>query len=411
MNYIIYLYIVYIYMASLLYYYKCNDGDLINGNLKDYVSNLYNTPVNNGTISTSILKFGTGSLNLSAIDPISYINIANKINCSPSGEYNGVYSMSMWFKTNNPNNLVNLFCISPNGSGFSIASTIRIKGSNKINEFTLNNEYNINEPLDYSAYNLKDNNWHNICWISFGNSTTKNIYIDNILWGTTSSYTTVAYTYDAVGTVSRIGSSAWSQDENLKGYVDDIQIYRGTLTANDVSIIYTGAVSCFNKGVKILCLNKNFDEEYILIENLKKGDIVKSYKHGYRKIDLINKKDLINNPKIFSKCMYIMKKTNENNLIDDLIITGGHSILVDSLKGYEIENTKKMGDIQKIDDKYLLLSSVYNDFIKLENENLYTYYNFILENNGDDNERYGVYANGLLTETPSKNYFIKFFGM
>ena len=109
--------------------------------------------------------------------------------------------------------------------------------------------------------------------------------------------------------------------------------------------------------------------------------------------------------------MYIMKKTNENNLTDDLIITGGHSILIDSLKGYEIENTKKMGDIQKIDDKYLLLSSVSNDFIKLENENLYTYYHFILENNGDDNERYGVYANGLLTETPSKNFFIKFFGM
>jgi len=44
---------------------------------------------------------------------------------------------------------------------------------------------------------------------------------------------------------------------------------------------------------------------------------------------------------------------------------------------------------------------------KLENKNLYIYYHFILENNGNDiEERYGVWANGILTETPSKNYFM-----
>jgi len=35
---------------------------------------------------------------------------------------------------------------------------------------------------------------------------------------------------------------------------------------------------------KILCLNKDLQEEYSPIENLRKGDLVKSYKHGYRKI-------------------------------------------------------------------------------------------------------------------------------
>jgi len=41
----------------------------------------------------------------------------------------------------------------------------------------------------------------------------------------------------------------------------------------------------------------------------------------------------------------------------------------------------------------------------LENTNLYTYYHFILENDGDNDKRYGVWANGILTETPSKNQF------
>ena len=46
-----------------------------------------------------------------------------------------------------------------------------------------------------------------------------------------------------------------------------------------------------------------------------------------------------------------------------------------------------------------------DDFVKLENRLPYTYYHFILENNGDDDERFGVWANGMLSETPSKNQF------
>jgi len=42
----------------------------------------------------------------------------------------------------------------------------------------------------------------------------------------------------------------------------------------------------------------------------------------------------------------------------------------------------------------------------LKNTNLYIYYHFILENNGNNDERFGVWANGILTETPSKNQFM-----
>jgi hypothetical protein len=185
----------------------------------------------------------------------------------------------------------------------------------------------------------------------------------------------------------------------------------GTAFGNIFSIFTIQAIadpSCFNEGTKILSLNKNFEEEYIPIENLRKGDLIKSYKHGYRKIDLIGKNPMFNNPTVWHECMYKMEKTAENGLIEDLIVTGGHGILVDTIDCAEAEkeNNKIFGKPIQVDDKYLLLVSLCKDFVKLEDTNLYTYYHFILENNGNDEERFGIWANGILTETPSKNHFI-----
>ena len=163
---------------------------------------------------------------------------------------------------------------------------------------------------------------------------------------------------------------------------------------------------CFNKGTKILCLNSMKEEEYIQIENLKKGDLVKSYLHGYRKIDSIGKNSMINNPEHFNLSMYKMEKTDTNGLIEDLIVTGGHSILVDDLGEYYNENNGRFkGKIPKIDDKYFLLSAVSKEFTQLKDTNEYTYYHLVLENNGNNDERFGIWANGILSETISKNQF------
>ena len=170
--------------------------------------------------------------------------------------------------------------------------------------------------------------------------------------------------------------------------------------------------SCFNEGTKILCLNHEFDEEYIPIENLRKGDLVKSYKHGYRKIDMIGKNVMVNNPEHFNCCMYKMEKTETNGLIEDLIVTGGHGILVDDLGDLEEKNRELFeGTIPEIDDKKLLLAAVSKDFNQIENNGLYTYYHLTLENDGDgdgdEDVRFGIWANGILTETPSKKQFLE----
>ena len=175
-------------------------------------------------------------------------------------------------------------------------------------------------------------------------------------------------------------------------------------TYSNVRIII--GASCFNEGTKILALDKNLNEEYISIQNLQKGDLVKTYLHGYRKITSIGKGKMRNDQNKWDKCMYKLEKTESNGLIEDLIITGGHSILVDDLKNYKEENDTLFGGLSpKIDDKYLLLASVSTDFIKVKDMNIYTYYHLTLENNGNDDERFGIWANGMLTETPSKKQF------
>jgi len=192
-------------------------------------------------------------------------------------------------------------------------------------------------------------------------------------------------------------------------------IYNSGANAKDINVgigstsilIDVTETLCFNEGTKILCLN-NKGEEYVPIEQLKKGDIVKSYKYGYRKIDLIDKNCLINNPDKFRQCMYTMKKTDTNKMIDDLTVTGGHSILVDDL-GEQKELNYQMFKKQTpmIEDKYLLLAAASDKFEKVINTDTYTYYHFVLENNGNDDEQFGVWANGVLTETMSKNFFLR----
>jgi hypothetical protein len=171
-------------------------------------------------------------------------------------------------------------------------------------------------------------------------------------------------------------------------------------------ITYNGGASCFAEGTKILCLNEKFEEEYIPIEKLRKGDLVKSYLHGYRKVDLIGKGYSVSDMNKFTDCMYKLVKTETNGLIDDLIITGGHSILVDDLGDYTEKTKEIWNEHQKIDDKYLLLAGISRDFEKLESVSSFYYYQFILENNGDNEERFGIWANGILVETSTKKHFL-----
>ena len=87
-----------------------------------------------------------------------------------------------------------------------------------------------------------------------------------------------------------------------------------------------------------------------------------------------------------------MEKTEENGLTEDLIITGWHSVLVNRLTPEQEEKHKELDFIYHIDNKCLLLASVSNQFQKMENRDVYTYYNLTFETDNED-ERFGIWAN------------------
>jgi hypothetical protein len=197
----------------------------------------------------------------------------------------------------------------------------------------------------------------------------------------------------------------------VKGVTDtwvpvDSSIATYTITFTQVgSDNPTGSPACFIEGSKIFArLNNN--DAYIPIQNLKKGDLVKTYLHGYRKIIMIGKNTLKNDPTKWNYCIKRLRK-NKLGATEDLMVTGGHSVLVNKLSEKE-----KAGQIsiynsadRKIDGKYLLLASVSDNFEAVNDNNTYTYYHLVLEHDGDLNARYGIWANGVLTESQSENHF------
>ena len=163
---------------------------------------------------------------------------------------------------------------------------------------------------------------------------------------------------------------------------------------------------CFDESTEILCLDKNLEEVYVQIRDLVVGTLVKTFEHGYRKVTFIHRGTLVNDIDNFQSCMFLMSKKGE--MTKDLILTGGHSILVDpsSITDEEKEKNASLfnNEVNLIDGKQLLLSAASSQFIALTDKDEHTYYHFILENEDNDDVRYGVWANGVLCETPSKNY-------
>jgi len=185
---------------------------------------------------------------------------------------------------------------------------------------------------------------------------------------------------------------------NTLYYVCQNHSMQGTITITD-------KMACFKEDSKILCLIDN-EETYVPIQLIKVGDLVKTYIHGYKLVELIGCNTIYNSvdsQRIKDK-LYNYTQTNYPEITEELVITGGHSILVDKLTKHQKEKTKKYWDIyHKTDDKYRLLSVVNNKASPYEIQGEFNIYHIALESD-DEFINFGIYANGLLVESCSKHY-------
>ena len=155
-----------------------------------------------------------------------------------------------------------------------------------------------------------------------------------------------------------------------------------------------GAAPCFDESTKILCLRDD-KEEQVLVSELKEGDLVVTYKHGALPILKIGKATLLfNSNPDYRQTMYRLKKTDE--MIDDLLVTGRHGILLDDWSTHVTEESRSHEPHTKIDDKVLLSAGYCNLFTAEKEPKTHTIYHFALEG---EQRRYGIYANGALMET------------
>ena len=156
---------------------------------------------------------------------------------------------------------------------------------------------------------------------------------------------------------------------------------------------------CFVKGTKILCFLDD-TEVYIPIEELTTDHYVKTYGNGYKKIVFINNFSLINTTrrpvtkKEKIKKIYKLAKEDYGELLEDLYVNGGHSILVDTLTEEEKRlNLKFFGGYKKIGDKIRLPSHINQKAIPINDDFRYEMYHI------STGEEEGIYANGILTES------------
>ena len=177
-------------------------------------------------------------------------------------------------------------------------------------------------------------------------------------------------------------------------------------TASRETPMNASIVPCFKENSKILAYKNNL-EQYINIQDLRSGDLVKTIVHGYVAINMIGKRDILHSHLNDRDKNGLYKCTQEHypEVFEDLIITGCHSILVDEFLNQEQHDKTidVLGKIYITDNKYRLPACVDERSIVYEKEGIFTIYHIALDSE-NYYSNYGIYANGLLVESCSQRY-------
>jgi len=259
-----------------------------------------------------------------------------------------------------------------------------------------------------------------------------NTYSLEVQWSTTNCGTQTITVYDnylyAINVFSTNilqislsdGSIVTSNYANGIGYPQSL-VYNDTyLYAYDANTQYIVQVSapapppppsnplCFHEDTQILT-----DKGYVVIKNLRKGDLVKTRLNDFVPIESIGYSKIYNPANNLRSKHRLYKYSSEKvkEVEKDLIITGCHSVLTDDMTDKQKEYTKEMlGKLFVTDKKYRLMACLDERAEPYDVEGLHNIWHLALEHT-DKFMNYGIYANGLLVETTSIRMMHELSGM
>lgn len=218
-------------------------------------------------------------------------------------------------------------------------------------------------------------------------------------------YTTI--TSSTIGSVQQIITFNIKAEEMPPQGTWQLQLKSGSDTypnsSSDLNVLES-PVMCFKKDTKILTFNdEKQQEKYVPIQELKIGTLIKTI-HNYGEYKPIVKiKSLKINNGIYAERtkdqLYIANKQSFPQLTEDLIITGAHSILVNSLTEEQKKKIEEMlGEIYITDGNYRLPAWIDGRTQPYNVKGEFDIYHIALEND-DLYSNYGIFANGLLVES------------
>ena len=205
------------------------------------------------------------------------------------------------------------------------------------------------------------------------------------------------------------GYTSWRLASNSTGSSSQAVVYVNgdTLNPADSYFLYPAA-PCFLEGTTVLCQVDGV-EQYIPVETLTKGTLVKTCLHGYKPLFLLGK-GTIHNPGTDDRTEHRLYKCSTSKypqLTQDLFITGSHSILEFPITEKQKKDTiHHLGELFVTEKKYRLIACVDERAEPWNSEGTYTIWHFALEH---ENERknYGVYVNGGLLVESCSIHFLK----
>ena len=263
------------------------------------------------------------------------------------------------------------------------------------------------------GYTITDfSGWHHYC-LTINSSGTVMLYVDG------SGITTNVVSYPRIQnyTNTYIARSSYPSDNSpygtLNAKISQFVLLNRVITPTELSFLVnnpdkvkfssagTGMIyPCFRQGSKILSVNPaSYQEEYVPVETLKPGDLIKTSESGYKELHSIGYRT-ISLPKSDSNPSNRLYKFSQDAVFEPLYITGEHCTLHRDLPKEKLDEVEKHMERIHVTENHYRVPAMLDDRAEeydLEDEPT-TIWHFALDHE-DVTFNYGVYANGLLVES------------